>query len=162
MRHPLYLYLSLIFLLLFLLPQHPRLILNQSESVPIGLYMQRTKSALTKGDIIAFKMPGSFLSEALKRKYVRDQTLLLKPIGALAGDYVCYREGYLWINNINVGKTRHFDSEGRKLPVYSECRQLASEEVFVLSSTEKSLDSRNFGALKKSYIVGVFELFAGL
>ncbi|MBZ0261949.1 MAG: S26 family signal peptidase [Hyphomicrobiales bacterium] len=46
------------------------------------------------------------------------------------------------------------DRSNRLLPVRKGCRTLKSDEVFVLAKPSNSFDSRYFGPMKRSQVIG--------
>lgn len=86
----------------------------------------------------------------------------LKPVLAMAGDHVCYQDGRVFLNGDLIAQVQKYDSAGKPLPVWKECRDLKKNEYFVFSDrVSNSLDSRYYGPILKENIVGVFKPIFG-
>jgi type IV secretory pathway protease TraF len=80
----------------------------------------------------------------------------MKVIAAMAGDSVCASHDRLTVNGRDLGEIRAADAEGRSLPRWTQCRTLASGEVFLVSAVPDSFDSRYFGPVWLSDLEGVY------
>lgn len=139
---------------LSLLPHHPRLVWNFTESVPVGLYSvaQRTPS---KGDVVVIAPEGR-AGDVLRTFGALPQGhLLLKQLAAAPGDTVCRNNMMISINGAVAAIARPRARDGRVLPAWSGCRGLLPGEVFLLAPHPASFDSRYFGPVEDSQIVGV-------
>ncbi|MBF0877923.1 S26 family signal peptidase [Gluconobacter cerevisiae] len=133
----------------------PRLLWNETASVPVGLYRVRPGSALHVGDIAAIQLPDRLALLLAKRGYLPFGVPLLKPVAALSGQTVCRTKRTISIDSQAVGKTLDSDHRGRLLPVWQGCHRLASDEIFVMNPTEpRSLDGRYFGPLPAALVIG--------
>jgi len=138
-----------------LLPHRPWLLYNHTPSVPIGIYRYAGRTP-QRGDLVAFSLPGTAHDYARRRGEPTD-ILLLKPVLAVSGDQVSTLHGELRINGALVGAIRDTDSIGRTLPRWRSDRVLTDGELFVGSTRiEHSFDSRFFGPVHASQIVGVY------
>ena len=72
---------------------------------------------------------------------------LLKPVAAVAGDWVCVYEQHLWINGLDYGLQME-QAAGQWLPQWLGCRVLGTGEVFLASGVLRSLDGRYFGVTR--------------
>lgn len=133
----------------------PRLALvNETPSLPRGLYLRRFGVTAGRGAVVAAPQPAG------ARIYLRQlgappDGLLLKRVAAVAGDPVCRRGDRL----VLAGKTAPIlvrDRRGVALPSWSGCRDLAPGEVFLLGDTEASFDSRYFGPVQRDQLQGVY------
>src|SRR5256885_1638603 len=79
---------------------------------------------------------------------------MLKQVRALGHQTVCRIACELTIDGIPVGLALHRDHRGRLLPEWEGCHLLADDQVFLVNSHPGSFDSRYFGALPTSSIVG--------
>jgi len=132
----------------------PRFIWNSSASVPVGLYVLSPEMPRI-GGMVAVHMPIHARQMAEDRRYLPANALLLKPIAAMPGDRVCYRQKRIFING-RVGATAAFhDTAQRLMPVWQGCRRLQASEIFVLSPQQNSFDSRYFGPIRRDAVVGV-------
>ena len=134
---------------------------QQTKSMPIGLYFYMPKTKISRGDDILFKLDVHSERFMVERGYILKPTNLLKRVVAISGDMVCYEKG--GINIVNPQNNFHFiiqkyqeDTQGRKLPsIIDGCRLLKKGEYFVIGISSKySFDSRYFGIIKNSQIIG--------
>ena len=77
-----------------------------------------------------------------------------KRIAALPGDTVCGEARQVWINGRAAAAALARDRRGRALPVWSGCRTLRGGEIFLLNAPRASLDSRYFGPIPASGLIG--------
>jgi len=135
----------------------PRLVYNPSDSVAVGWYrVDSLPRSLSVGDIVLTKLPPDAATLAAQRGYLPTHVLLLKRVGAVALQHVCIVDGQVHIDGVPVAAVLSADRLGRPLPVWPQCRQLQSGELFLLSATHPaSFDSRYFGPVSASAIIGV-------
>lgn len=137
------------------MPPRPWLLYNRTPSVPVGFYLYDGKD-IERGDIIAFDLPKTAHDYAHHRGDSSD-VLLLKPVLAMSGDHVSTLRSELRINGAFVGNIPAADSAGRALPRWRADRVLNDGELFVGSTRSlHSFDSRFFGPIHTSQIVGVY------
>lgn len=132
----------------------PRLIWNDTASVPVGLYTLRPLISRV-GDIVAVRLPVRSRRLADDRRYLPASALLLKPVAALPGDRVCRWQRRIFINDQFRAEAAYRDAAHRAMPVWQGCRHLKSGEIFVLSPSKDSFDSRYFGPIRRDAIVGI-------
>lgn len=145
--------LSILLILAADVPNRPFLIWNATASVPVGLY-RLSRVALVRGDIVAVRLPRSTAEFASAHGYLPANVLLLKPLGATAGDHVCRRGSLVFINDALRAIASIADSRGQRLPVWRGCLTLGPDEVVVIGARRDSYDSRYFGPLRTSQILG--------
>jgi conjugative transfer signal peptidase TraF len=145
--------LSILLVLAAELPRRPFLIWNATASVPVGLY-RLSHVAAERGDIVAVRLPRSIAELASARGYLAHNSLLLKPLGATAGDHVCRRGPLIFINGALRVVALATDSRGQRLPTWRDCVTLNPDEAFVLGTRRDSYDSRYFGPIQTSQILG--------
>lgn len=133
----------------------PRFVWNASASAPIGLYRIDGHSLPRIGDFVLVKPEPALQKFITERGYLPPKIALIKRVAALPGAEICRRDKTIVIEGIRVGDALLVDSLGRKMPVWSGCFTLNSDEVFLLNRHDKSLDGRYFGATKISDMVGV-------
>jgi conjugative transfer signal peptidase TraF len=121
------------------------LIWNRTASLPLGLYGRSPAVHVGEGVLVALRVPPAVRPLVHDRRYLPDGSLLIKPVAAVAGDYVCARRGILFINGEPFGSILPRDSEDRDLPVYRGCGPLPTGQVFLASHHPQSFDSRTFG-----------------
>lgn len=133
----------------------PVLLYNHTPSVPVGFYVW-CGQVPQRGDLVAFSLPMAAHPYAQARADSPD-VLLLKPVLAVAGDHVSTLNNELRINGTFVGIIANADSAGRTLPHWRAARTLRDGELFVGSTrTTHSFDSRFFGPVHASQVVGVY------
>jgi type IV secretory pathway protease TraF len=79
------------------------LIVNCTESMPLGLYWLARGQPPHRRDLVAFPIPDNVRELVHDRRYLPDGALLLKQVVALPGDRVCTDEGVLTINDAPFG-----------------------------------------------------------
>jgi len=132
-----------------------RLLYNPTESAPKGWYVVKPIADVHVDDFVLVWLPESIASFAAQRKYLPSNVPLLKHVSAVGGDNVCAIAGFLSLNNHLVVRALTHDGAGRPLTAWTGCRVLAPSEVLLLSTTtDDSFDSRYFGPLPRSCIVG--------
>lgn len=129
-------------------------LVNESPSVPRGLYVRDPGASLRPGVLVATPQP------PLARAYlaglgVPSGVRLLKRVAAAEGDMVCRRGERLQVGR-RVARVFARDRRGAGLPAWSGCRRLAADELFLLGDTPGSFDSRYFGPVRVSDVDGVF------
>ena len=134
----------------------PRLVYNPSDSVPIGWYRIGSSDALHVGAIVLTPLPPDAAALAAQRRYLPAHVPLLKRVGAVAPQHVCVFDALVWIDGVPVAAVLPADRLGRPLPSWPHCRRLEAGELFLLSSTNPaSFDSRYFGLVSASAVIGV-------
>jgi len=137
------------------MPVAPRLLWNETASVPVGLYRVRLGSALHIGDMAAIRLPDRLALLLAQRGYLPFGVPLLKPVAALPGQTVCRAKNIISIEGAHVGDALDRDHRGRPLPVWQGCHRLSPSEIFVMNPAEpRSLDGRYFGPLPASSVIG--------
>jgi len=142
----------------------PRLVYNPSDSVAVGWYRVEALQHYADspppswfvGDIILTRLPPEAAALAAQRGYLPTQIPLLKRVGAVAPQHVCIGDGHVHIDGVPVAAVLPADRMNRPLPIWSQCRQLQSGELFLLSATHPaSFDSRYFGPVSASNVMGI-------
>lgn len=134
----------------------PKLIWNASASVPIGLYVMKPADALHLGELVVVRPPEAVASFLATRGYLGRGVPLLKRVLALPGQTVCRTGRAITVDGTTFGNALDHDRLGRALPDWQGCRMVANSEVFLMNwQATNSFDSRYFGALLASAIVGV-------
>jgi conjugative transfer signal peptidase TraF len=133
----------------------PFLTWNSTASVPIGLYGVQPVGDLHVGDMVLFSPPRTLTALLAERGYLPLGVPMLKPIAALPGDRVCRTEMQVTVNGSAIAYALERDRMGRPLPVWSGCRLLGPDELFLLNpAVAASFDGRYFGPLPVTAIVG--------
>lgn len=132
-----------------------RLVWNVSASVPVGLYRIVPASPLRRGELVAVRPSPALARYMAARRYVEANALLVKPIGAVAGQRVCRAGAVVTIDGAQVATALAADHLRRPLPVWTGCRRLRPGTVFLLAPrAPASFDGRYFGPVTTISIVG--------
>ena len=139
-----------------IIARQPRLIYNPSPSAEIGWYRVDPGGAFDRGDLIASQLPEEARRLADERGYLPAGVPVIKTVWAVSGDEVCWRNGGVLVAGRPTLELRDRDSLGRPLPRQQEgCITLGPGEVFLVSSrTGNSFDSRYFGPVHTSLVIG--------
>jgi conjugative transfer signal peptidase TraF len=134
--------------------KRPCLVWNTTASTPLGLYVI-VRRPPRPGDLVLLDPPSNVRALALRRGYVTQQSLLIKPVAAAGGNRVC-RVGFtVWISGHKVATARIADAQRRPLPTWRGCHVLHSTQIFVLGRSSDSFDSRYFGVIAARRVVGI-------
>ena len=138
----------------------PRLVYNPSDSVAVGWYRVDPRghgaASLLVGSIVLTRLPADAAALSAQRGYLPARIPLLKRVGAVAPQHVCIVDALIWIDGVPVAAVRSADRLGRPLPSWPQCRRLQAGEIFLLSTTNPaSFDSRYFGPVSTSAVIGV-------
>ena len=129
-------------------------LVNESPSLPRGLYVREFTGQVSPGAIVAAPQPGA------ARAYLGDlgmpaHVLLIKRVAARAVDRVC-RDGEWVVTPARSVVANRIDGRGVALPQWRGCRVLEDGELFLLGDTAESFDSRYFGPVDRRGLVGVY------
>jgi conjugative transfer signal peptidase TraF len=134
----------------------PKIIYNPSSSAPHGWYAVKSPTELQRGDFALVRLPAPIARIADERRYLPKTIPLLKQVGAVAGDRVCERQGFVRVNNVAMARSLLRDGAGRPLSTWNECRPLRDHELFLIGlSNEASFDSRYYGPVTVESVIGV-------
>jgi conjugative transfer signal peptidase TraF len=141
----------------------PRLVYNPSDSVAVGWYRvvprephaDAAPQSLAVGAIVLARLPANAAALAAQRGYLPSHIPLLKRVGAVAPQTVCIAEGRVRIDGLPVATVLLSDRMGRPLLAWPSCRRLRSGELFLLGIHPASFDSRYFGPVGTSAVIGV-------
>lgn len=126
---------------------------NGSASAPTGFYLVDQRP-YRKGDYVLVSPPNSIRKLVLTRRYLPPGTPLIKQIAAVNGDTVCWKNAHILINSEPVAAVREKDSKGRSLPSWRGCLVLSEQQIFLLQPHPESFDSRYFGPVNRSRVIG--------
>ena len=132
-----------------------RLAYNPSDSAPRGWYRVMQTASLHVGDYVVVTLPSDAAALAAQRGYLPSHVPIIKRIAAMPPQRVCLIDDVVSIDGVPVAATLAADRRGRALPAWHQCRRLADDELFLLSTTSlASFDSRYFGPIKASSVFG--------
>ena len=130
-----------------------KLIFNGSPSAPVGFYWIDDRRA-ERGDYVLFRAPERVRNLVEDRRYLPSDVPLIKRVAGADGDRVCRRDREIIIDGVTVAVARTVDGMGRRMPVWTGCHHLHERRVFLLQQHPQSFDSRYFGPVDRSLIVG--------
>jgi conjugative transfer signal peptidase TraF len=139
----------------------PLVIWNASESVPIGWYLV-SKRQPNIGEIAIIKPAEWVQIYASSRGYLPKSAWLLKPLYAVHPSIICRFGRHVFVDGKHVAKTKSMDKKHRVLPVWKGCKALTPNQCFVLGHHRDSFDSRYFGPIEQSQVVGTAFPLTGL
>lgn len=132
----------------------PRLLWNASASVPIGLYRIDVGARPRLGDLVAIAPPPGLAAYLSRREYLPLGVPLLKHVAGLPGSLVCRSGAFVTIDGAGVARALARDGADRPLPVWSGCRTIGPDEIFLINAARDSLDGRYFGAIPTAGLIG--------
>jgi conjugative transfer signal peptidase TraF len=135
-------------------PSGPRLVYNASDSAPRGFYIVDAARHLHVGDLVVARMPLDAAALAAQRQYLPKDVPLIKTVAAIAPQLVCVRADGVRIDGKWVAPVLDADARGRRLTAWPACRQLADTELFIMSAHPASFDSRYFGPVDATRVLG--------
>lgn len=138
-----------------IVPTSLKLVWNVSASAPIGLYRIEPADHLDVPDLVAV-MPHEPLEDFMvERGYIGRDVPILKRVLGLPGQRICRIGHTITVDGVTMGKARDRDRLDRPLPVWSGCRTVAEDELFLMNwQVPDSLDGRYFGPLPATSVIG--------
>lgn len=134
--------------------RQPFLLWNATASVPTGLYRIVARKP-HRGALAVVRLPEPFRTFSHLRGYLPSSVLLVKPVAALPGDTLCRHGNIVTINGRFAALARTLDITGLPLPRWSGCRHLGVAGLGIIARNPDSLDSRYFGPLHRSTVLGL-------
>ncbi|WP_163268357.1 S26 family signal peptidase [Chelativorans alearense] len=137
------------------IPISLKLVWNVSASAPIGLYRIEPAEHLEVPDLVAVMLPAPLEDFMVERGYIGRDVPILKHILGLSGQRVCRTGHVITVDGIAMGYARDRDRLDRPLPVWSGCRVVAADELFLMNwQASDSFDGRYFGPLPAATVIG--------
>jgi len=133
----------------------PPALVNESPSLPRGIYLRDWNGEPRRGAIVAFEQPEKARGY-LSLWGMPSDLMLLKRVAAVGGEEVCNENGLLHTPERLVPVLGR-DRAGLPLPEWSGCRRLGPGELFLLGDTRTSFDSRYFGPVRVEQLHGVYK-----
>ena len=91
----------------------------------------------------------------VERGYIGRDVPILKHVLGLPGQRVCRTGRTITVDGIAMGEALDRDRRDRPLPVWSGCRVVAADELFLMNwQVPDSLDGRYFGPLPATTVIG--------
>jgi len=132
----------------------PKFVWNASESVTKGLY-HVVDLPPKVGELVFVKLPEWAVFLASQRDYLPKNVPAIKRIFGVSGDVVCRVGMNVFLNQNRIAIAKSRDGLGRKLPQWSGCTVLKSDELFLLADHPDSFDGRYFGIVETSSVIGI-------
>lgn len=132
----------------------PRIVWNASASAPIGLWRAHPGTSPKVGDMVLAETPVTVRRLAAERQYIPPTVPLIKRVAAGPGDMVCAFGFRISIDGRSVATRMRADPQERPLPWWTGCERLAAGRFFLLNAPPNSFDSRYFGPVGRSAILG--------
>lgn len=132
----------------------PTFLWNASPSVPIGLYRLTAVSRLEAPDLVVVEPPEPLAGFLAARGYLPRGVPLLKRVVGLPGALVCRSGVFVTVDGVAVARALARDRANRALPVWTGCRTVGSDQLFLINAARDSLDSRYFGPLSAAGLIG--------
>jgi len=127
---------------------------NASASIDKGLYIVIPQSHVRRGHIAAYQPPPMLAAWMAERGYLPEGLPLLKPVASKTSNRFCRSGSIVSYRAEPVAVAQNHDRMGRDLPVWQGCKVIGKGEIFLLSPSKSSLDSRYFGPLPASGLLG--------
>lgn len=129
-------------------------LINESPSLPRGLYLLAPGEPIGAGAVVAIPPP------AAARRYLGGlgmpvEVQLLKRVAAAGGERACAGPGAVATPRRTVA-VRARDRRGVRLAAWRGCRSLGADELFLLGDTPGSYDSRYFGPVSRREVSGPY------
>ena len=135
----------------------PALLWNTTASAPVGFYWLRSDRAPREGDLVAVRPPTALAHWLAGAGFLPLGVPLVKRVAAKPPRVVCRAAGQVTIDGRPAAVARVSDHLGRPLPVWSGCRRLSGDELFLLNDAPASLDGRYFGPSSARMVIGRLE-----
>lgn len=132
----------------------PRLLWNASASAPTGLYRVDVGAQPQRGDLVALEPPPALGAFLVRRQYLPRGVPLLKRVVGLPGALVCRSGVFVTVDGVAIARALARDRANRALPVWTGCRTVGSDQLFLINAARDSLDSRYFGPLSAAGLIG--------
>lgn len=137
------------------IPTSLKLVWNGSASAPIGLYRIVPLERLEVPDLVAVMPPEPLEDFMVERGYIGRGVPILKRVLGLTGQRVCRTGQTITVDGIAMGEALDRDRRNRPLPVWSGCRVVSDDELFLMNwQVPDSLDGRYFGPLPATTVIG--------
>jgi conjugative transfer signal peptidase TraF len=124
--------------------------INPTASQPHRLFIVLHGRSFGREDLVAFRFGGS--------RYYPEETIFVKVVKGLPGDRLEIREDRtVRLNGARLDSVRATDSHGRTVEPFRFEGVIPENDYFLYSATPNSYDSRYYGLVAKSQIIGRVE-----
>jgi conjugative transfer signal peptidase TraF len=127
--------------------------INPTASQPYRLFIILKEQPSKRGDLVAFRFPGSH--------YYKEGVLFVKEVKGLPGDHLEIRsDRTVRLNGVFLDTVRAADSKGKAVQPFLFSGIIPEGHYFLYAPVPNSYDSRYYGLIGKERIVGkVISLF---
>lgn len=125
--------------------------INISESLPVGIYLQKGSEDVKRGDIVLFYST-RINQDAAERGYIRKGSKLGKRVVAIEGDHLQTGKKTIIKGQVISTKIQLKDSQNRPMEIFEYQGKVPPGHIFVIGDTPGSYDSRYYGFVQKSDI----------
>ncbi len=121
--------------------------INPTASQPYRVLAVLRGRSFERGDLIAFRFAGS--------RYYAEGTVFVKVVKGLPGDRLEIREDRtVWLSGARLDSVRATDSKGGAVVPFRFDGVIPENAYFLYSAAPNSYDSRYYGLVTKSQILG--------
>ncbi|MDI6790692.1 MAG: signal peptidase I [Thermodesulfobacteriota bacterium] len=121
--------------------------INPTKSQPFRLFLILKKRPFSRGDLVAFRFPGS--------EYYSEGSLLVKEVRGMSGDRLEIRDSRtVWLNGRFLDTVRTTDSRGKAVEPFLFDGVIPEGYYFLYAPAPNSYDSRYYGLIDGKRIVG--------
>ena len=131
---------------------HYVMALNVTASLPDYFYLidkDKKVEQAKKDDVVAF-----YFKQKNDRYYSYDHNFI-KKIACKEGETLNAKNGIFTCNKVFIGMSLAQDSKGRKVNSFEYSGVIPKDKYFMMGEARNSYDSRYWGFVKKSDIIGV-------
>ena len=140
---------------------------HYTNSMPIGFYERIQTTKIANNDLAAVCLPNSISKVGLERRYIargtchNGSTPVLKKVIAIPGDSVFLSNLYIVVNHVSY--TAPFQSRDRHNYIVKKWiknggyKNINSYWLYGANDPLYSWDSRYYGGVKKSNIIGIYK-----
>ena len=137
--------------------QQVRLVYSATPSAPVGWFLVKPHARVRLSDLVLARLPQSAAELAHERGYLRLGIPVVKRVAAIEGQVACGSGVVIRIDQVDVATAVVHDTKGRPLSAWRGCRELANEVFLLGDRSLASFDSRYFGPVARSAIIGRVE-----
>lgn len=131
-----------------------RVVFSLTESAPKGWFLVKHDRMPQVGDYVLSQLPMAAAALADERGYLSFGTPVVKRVAGVTGQVACMDGENVLVDDQVVGATLQHDGRGRPLTPWAECRVLDDEVFLVGDRSPASFDSRYFGPVSRTLVVG--------
>ena len=120
--------------------------INVTDSIPKKVFLIIKGITPEVGDFVAFRFQGS--------RYYKKGRTFIKVVAGNAGDFLEIKGRCFLLNQKLLGCAKEKDREGRPVESFTFSGKIPQDKIFVLGISKDSYDSRYYGFVDKSQIIG--------